>query len=83
MLTVRQAAERLGCSEQLVYRLVESRQLAHYRVGLGRGKITIAENDIDAYLASRRVDVGRELDTAHNDNHRPKIKRTLKYLSLD
>ncbi|MFL6545382.1 MAG: helix-turn-helix domain-containing protein, partial [Candidatus Udaeobacter sp.] len=83
MLTVRQAAAQLGCSEQLVYRLVESRQLAHFRVGLGRGKIAISESDVATYLASRRVDVTRQDDGATTPNSLTRTKRALKYLSLD
>ncbi len=51
MLTVREAADRLRISVSLVYQLVESRRLAHYRVGTGRGCIRIAEESIDEYLA--------------------------------
>ncbi len=56
MLTVREAAVELKVSVSLVYQLVESRRLAHYRVGTGRGCIRIAEEAIDEYLAQCHQD---------------------------
>jgi excisionase family DNA binding protein len=41
---VKQAAERLGVSRSLVYALVASGRLRHYRVGVGRGTIRIEED---------------------------------------
>ena len=41
LLTVREAAERLGCSEALVYLLCSERRLPHVRLGTGRGTIRI------------------------------------------
>jgi excisionase family DNA binding protein len=57
MLTVRQAAERAGVSQALVYDWVGSGELAHYRLGREgrRGAIRIAQADLDAFLATRRV----------------------------
>jgi excisionase family DNA binding protein len=44
LLTVREAAERLGISPSLVYGLCARRGLCHDQYGLGRGKILIAED---------------------------------------
>ena len=57
MLTPRQAAERVGVSLSLVYQWVESRQLPHYRAGAKgkRGKILIAEADLNAFWESLKV----------------------------
>jgi excisionase family DNA binding protein len=55
---VKQAAARLGVSPSLVYAWVESGVLSHYRLGRQgrRGCIRIAETDLDAFLASRKVE---------------------------
>ncbi len=51
MLTVAQAAERLGISSSLVYSLVSGRKLRYCRVGNGRGRIRIPDDAIGEYLA--------------------------------
>ena len=58
MLTVKQAAERLGVCQSLVYGWVESRRLAHYRAGAKgrRGRVLIAEADLDSFLESLKVE---------------------------
>jgi excisionase family DNA binding protein len=55
LLTVKQAAGRMGVSAATVYLLCASRRLRHSRVGLGRGKIAIPEEAIDEYLKGREV----------------------------
>ncbi len=60
MLTVKQAAERLGVSPSTVYHLCAAKLLPHSRVGLGRGVIRIAEADLERYLAGRRVEEERQ-----------------------
>ncbi len=55
MFTVKQAAERLGCSVDLVYRLCSLRKLSHVRIGLGRGRIKIREQDIEAFISGALV----------------------------
>jgi excisionase family DNA binding protein len=59
MLTVKQAALRLGISPATVYQLCAAKLLPHSRVGRGRGVIRIAEADLDRYLAGRRVEGDR------------------------
>ncbi len=56
-LTVREAADRAGVGEALVYHWCNTGQLPHYRLGrkAGRGKISIAESDLLAFLEERRV----------------------------
>jgi hypothetical protein len=58
MFSVKQAAARAGVSAALVYSWVSSGLLAHFRLGAKgrRGKIAIAEADLDALLASLRVE---------------------------
>jgi excisionase family DNA binding protein len=54
MVSVTQAASRLGLSRSTVYGLAARRVIAHYRMG---GKIVFAEADLSAYLESCRVSV--------------------------
>jgi hypothetical protein len=58
MMTVKQAAARAGVSAALIYGWVASGLLAHFRLGAKgrRGKIAIAEGDLDVLLASLRVE---------------------------
>ena len=57
MLSVKAAAGRAGVSEGLVRRWVADGSLPHYRLGAKgkRGKIAIAEADLDALLATLKV----------------------------
>jgi excisionase family DNA binding protein len=50
-VTVREAAEQLEVSPQLVYALVAAGKLGCVRIGLGRGTIRILDEHIAAYLA--------------------------------
>jgi len=54
-LTIGQAAERLNISRRTVYDLCRSGKLPHYRIGIGRGTIRIAADDIAAFLEACRV----------------------------
>jgi excisionase family DNA binding protein len=55
LLTVDQAAERLGTSPRFVRRLVFQRRIAY--VKLGR-HVRIDAHDLDAFIRAGRVDVG-------------------------
>ncbi len=61
MLSVKAAAERAGVCASLVYEWVEKKLLPHFRLGKGgtRGKIAIAEDDLDAFLQENRVGPGQ------------------------
>jgi excisionase family DNA binding protein len=59
LLTVEQAAERLGVSVRFVRRLVFERGIAYVKVGR---HVRIAAGDLDAFIQAGRVDVG-ELPT--------------------
>jgi excisionase family DNA binding protein len=48
MLTVKEAADRLGCSTSLVYEILRSGKLRHRLIG--KKHIRIEEKDFDAYL---------------------------------
>ncbi len=60
MLTVKLAAERAAVSESLVYQWCQEGRLPHYRMGGSgcRGKILIAKEDFDGFLATLKVSVG-------------------------
>lgn len=77
MLTVKQAAERLGVSPSLVYGLIAARELAHVRVGFGRGLIRITDESICDYERRRSVSVAE-----HNAAPVPRRKVALKHLDL-
>lgn len=57
-LTVKEAAEKAGVSESLVYEWCESRRLAHYRAGGQgrRGKILIEPADLDKFMDSIKIE---------------------------
>lgn len=50
LLTVKEAAKNLGVSLGAVYALCQSGSLAHYRLGVGRGRILVALSDLMAFL---------------------------------
>jgi excisionase family DNA binding protein len=56
LLSVEQAAERLGTSVRFVRRLVFERRIAYVKVGR---HVRIAARDLDAFIAARRVEVGQ------------------------
>lgn len=55
-MTVQEVAERLGVDAGLVYRLIGRREIAHCRVGLGRGVIRVEESSVAEYLERKRRD---------------------------
>ena len=55
LLSVEQAAERLGTSARFVRRLVFERRIAY--VKLGR-HVRISSRDLDAFIEAGRVDAG-------------------------
>ena len=58
MLTVEQAAERLGTSERFVRRLIAERRIAY--VKLGR-HVRITEHDLINFVTTGRVEAGGRL----------------------
>ena len=55
VLSVKQAAEKLGISAKLVYSLCAGGKIVHERHGLGRGTIRIAEEALEEYRRSARA----------------------------
>jgi excisionase family DNA binding protein len=77
MLTVKQVAQRLGISRQMVYALCESGELSHHRIGKGRGCIRITEQDLADYVSQKRVAAIRERKKA------PAPEPPLKHLKVN
>jgi excisionase family DNA binding protein len=55
LLTVEEAAERLGTSVRFVRRLVFERRIAYTKLGR---HVRIATSDLDAFITAGRVEVG-------------------------
>ena len=58
LLTVEEAAERLGTSVRFVRRLIYERRIAYTKLGR---HVRIAEADLTSYVASGRVEAGQRL----------------------
>jgi excisionase family DNA binding protein len=58
LLTVEQAAERLGTSERFVRRLIAERRIAYVKLG---HHVRIAEHDLINFVTTGRVEAGRRL----------------------
>jgi len=56
LLSVSEAAEKLSCSQALVYLLCAERRLAHVRLGTGRGTIRIAEEKLEEFVKNCEID---------------------------
>ena len=54
LLTVDEAAERLGTSTRFIRRLIAERRIAYTKLGR---HVRIAARDLDAFIAAGRVDV--------------------------
>ena len=59
LLTVDEAAERLGTSTRFVRRLIFERRIAFVKVGR---HVRITPGDLDAYIAAGRVDAIRRAE---------------------
>jgi excisionase family DNA binding protein len=58
LLSIEQAAERLGTSVRFVRRLVFERRIAYMKVGR---HVRIATCDLDAFISAGRVEAGGRL----------------------
>jgi len=54
--TVRQAAAAMNVDDRTVYSLCSNGELAHHRIGVGRGTIRISQVDLQRYLSRQRVE---------------------------
>ena len=58
LLSVEQAAERLGTSERFVRRLIAERRITYMKLGR---HVRIATRDLDAFILAGRVEAGGQL----------------------
>jgi excisionase family DNA binding protein len=58
LLTIEQAAERLGTTERFVRRLIAERRIAYVKVGR---HVRISEHDLINFVAIGRVEAGGRL----------------------
>ena len=58
LLSVEQAAERLGTSERFVRRLIAERRITYMKIGR---HVRIAESDLINYVTAGRVEAGGQL----------------------
>ena len=71
LLTVEEAAERLGTSVRFVRRLVTERRIAYVKVGR---HVRLDSGDVEAFIAGSRVEV-RPSSVAALPRRRPAIRR--------
>ncbi len=66
LLSVKEAANRLGVSPSLVYQWCTEKRLPHIRLGRAhqRGKILLEEQDVLAFLTAARIEAGEETSPA-------------------
>jgi excisionase family DNA binding protein len=81
LLTVRQVAERLNCSESFVRRLIASGRLKHHVLGAVHGGKRISELQLAEYL--RATERGGMEKRRSTPTKRAKPDLALKHLSLD
>jgi excisionase family DNA binding protein len=61
MLTVREVAALLKVAPSTVYALASGGRLISHRIGLGRGAIRFAEDDVTDFLRSSRTESREEV----------------------
>jgi excisionase family DNA binding protein len=71
LLTVEEAAERLGTSVRFVRRLVAERRIVYVKVGR---HVRLDSGDVEAFIAGSRVEV-RPSSVAALPRRRPAIRR--------
>jgi excisionase family DNA binding protein len=59
LLSIADASARLGLKPGTLRSIVRSRGIPYYRVGVRRGGIRIAVEDIERYLMAGRVEIGQ------------------------
>lgn len=73
---VRYAAARLGIPVSAVYQLVHQKQITFVKLGLGlkRSPIRFTDDDLDRFIASRRIAAeSRSLEAAPQDTDRLRV----------
>lgn len=70
--TVKGAAEQLNVSPNTIYALVSNGKLTCNRIGLGRGAIRIAQQDLEAFVQSSKT--GSQMEPAQRPGRMKHIK---------
>ncbi|WP_439628635.1 helix-turn-helix domain-containing protein [Gemmata sp.] len=87
LLSPKAAAARVNVSVSLIYRWCTDGSLTHLRVGAKgrRGKILIAPTDLDALLATFRIEgrVGLPREPHHPSTSRASVPRVSGFSELD
>jgi len=73
LLTVSEVAKLLRLGESTVYELIAKGKIGAFRIGPANGGIRISQDDLDAYLASSRVEAEDE-GTTPRPVSRPRLK---------
>lgn len=58
LLTIKEAKERLHCSQSTLYQICDERRIEHVRIAASagkRGKLLIPEHAIEAFIAENTV----------------------------
>lgn len=75
MLTVKQVAEQLNLTAQLIYQLIQSGKLPVHRFGNGRGTIRISQEDLNQFIDScRQVASPRDVPRVTRPSRQPPLK---------
>ncbi len=75
MLTVKQVAEQLNLTAQLVYQLIQAGKIPVHRFGNGRGTIRISREDLDQFIEScRHVASPRDVPKVTRSPRQPPLK---------
>jgi excisionase family DNA binding protein len=72
LLTVEEAADRLGTSVRFVRRLIAERRIAYVKVGR---HVRLDPGDVEAFIAASRVQVRPSLVAALPHRRRPSSRR--------
>lgn len=60
LISVPEAAARIGCSRSHIYNLIAAEKLARYDISLrGRSKVRLSDVDVDRYIAESAVPSAR------------------------
>lgn len=59
LISVPEAATRIGCSRSHIYNLLAAGKLTRYNIALTGSKVRVSDEDVDRYIAGAAQPVGR------------------------
>lgn len=80
MLTVKQVAEQLSVSVTCVYQMISQGRIACHRIGLGRGAIRVASEDLTVFIESCRRE---EKSNQEASLPAPAVRKQFRHLRLE